>query len=133
MEGLGSFPGVGLMVRVVSLGSQGPEFKSHSAVNLIPGGIDSVCHPSKVSKMSTSLLERLSHLSILRRSGDTSRNVPNSPGDCFGSTDALYRVWSQWIGLDWMLGLSGMRLLEKWVLAVLKLFQDEIYALMTSS
>ena len=31
-------PGVGLMVRVVGLGSEGPEFKSHLAVELLPGG-----------------------------------------------------------------------------------------------
>ena len=33
-----------------------PEFKSHSAVELIPGGVDSACHPSEVGKMSASLL-----------------------------------------------------------------------------
>ena len=49
-------PGVGLMVRVASLGSEGPEFKSHSAVELIPGGVDSACRPSEVDKMSASLL-----------------------------------------------------------------------------
>ena len=49
-------PGVGLMVRVVGLGSEGPEFKSPSAVELIPGGVDSACHPSMVGKMSASLL-----------------------------------------------------------------------------
>ena len=49
-------PGVGLMVRVVGLGSEGPEFKSCLAVELIPGGIDSACHPSEVGKMSGSLL-----------------------------------------------------------------------------
>ena len=49
-------PGVGLMVRVVGFGSSGPEFKSHSAVELIPGGINSACHPSEVGKMSASLL-----------------------------------------------------------------------------
>ena len=49
-------PGVGLMVRVVGLGSNDPEFKSCSAVELIPGGVDSACHPSEVSKMSASLL-----------------------------------------------------------------------------
>ena len=49
-------PGVGLMVRVVGLGSQDPEFKSCFSVELIPGGVDSVCHPSEVGKMSTSLL-----------------------------------------------------------------------------
>ena len=48
--------GVGFMVRVVGLGSQDPEFKSHSAVELIPGGVDSVCNPSEGGKMSASLL-----------------------------------------------------------------------------
>ena len=33
-----------------------PEFKSHSAVELIPGGVDSACHPSEVGKMSASML-----------------------------------------------------------------------------
>ena len=47
-------PGVSLMARVVGLGSEGPEFKSRSAVKLIPGGVD--CHPSVVGKMSASLL-----------------------------------------------------------------------------
>ena len=49
-------PGVGLMARVVSLGSKGPEFKSCLAVELIPGGVASACHPSEVSKMRTYLL-----------------------------------------------------------------------------
>ena len=49
-------PGVGFMVRVVGLGSDDPEFKSHSAVELMPGGVDSACHPSEVGKMSASLL-----------------------------------------------------------------------------
>ena len=48
-------PGVGLMVRVVGLGSEDPEFNSHSAVELIPGGVDSACHPSEVGEMSASL------------------------------------------------------------------------------
>ena len=38
------------------LGSSDPEFKSHSAVELIPGGVDSACHPSEVGKMSASML-----------------------------------------------------------------------------
>ena len=33
-------PGVGLMVTVVGFGSEDPEFKSHSAVELTPGGVD---------------------------------------------------------------------------------------------
>ena len=49
-------PGVGLMVRVVGLGSKDPEFKSHSTVELIPGGVDCAYHPSEVGKMSASLL-----------------------------------------------------------------------------
>ena len=49
-------PGVGFMVRVVGLGSEDPEFKSHSAVELIPGRVDSACYPSEVSKVSASLL-----------------------------------------------------------------------------
>jgi len=49
-------PGVGLMVWVVSLGSKDPEFKSHLAVESIPGGVDSARHPSEVGKMSASLL-----------------------------------------------------------------------------
>ena len=52
----GRMLGVGLMVRVVSLGSYDPEFKPHSAVKLIPGGVDSACHPSEVGKMSASML-----------------------------------------------------------------------------
>ena len=49
-------PDVGLMVRVVGFGSEGPEFKSRSAVELIPGGVNSACHPSEVGKMSASML-----------------------------------------------------------------------------
>ena len=49
-------PGVSLMVWVVGFGSQGPEFKSCSAVELIPGGVNSACHPSEVIKMSASML-----------------------------------------------------------------------------
>ena len=49
-------PGVGLMVRVAGLGSQDPEFKSCSAVEFIPGGANSACHPSEVGKMSASML-----------------------------------------------------------------------------
>ena len=49
-------PGVGLMVRVVFLRSSDPEFKSHSAVELIPGGVSSACHPSEVGKISASML-----------------------------------------------------------------------------
>uniref|UniRef100_A0A8C4WQ26 Uncharacterized protein n=1 Tax=Eptatretus burgeri TaxID=7764 RepID=A0A8C4WQ26_EPTBU len=34
---------------------------------------------------------------ILCRRGDPSRIVPNRQGDCLGSTNALHRVWSQWM------------------------------------
>jgi len=78
-------PGVGFTVRVVGLGSEGPKFKSHSFIELISGGVDSACHPSKVGKMSTSLLGWLSHLNILCQSGDPSRIVPNCPGDRFAA------------------------------------------------
>ena len=49
-------PGVALMVRVAGLGSSGPEFKSRSAVELIPGRVNSTCHPSEDGKMSASML-----------------------------------------------------------------------------
>ena len=49
-------PGVGLVVWVVGLRSEDPEFKSHLAVEVIAGGVDSACHPSEVGKMSASLL-----------------------------------------------------------------------------
>ena len=47
------------MVWVVGLGSENPEFKSHSDVELMLGGVDNACHPSEVSKneMSASLLK----------------------------------------------------------------------------
>ena len=48
--------GVGLMVQVVGLGSLDPEFKFHSAVELISGGVDSACHPSEIGKISASML-----------------------------------------------------------------------------
>ena len=44
------------MVRVVDLGSLGPEFKSCSAVELIACGVNSTYHPSEVGKMSASML-----------------------------------------------------------------------------
>ena len=88
-----SMPGVGLMVGVVGFGSEGPEFKSHLAVELMPRGVDSTCHPSEVGKNECQLA------GILCRSGDPSMIVPNSQGDCLGSTNALHRVWSQW--MEW--------------------------------
>ena len=44
------------MVRVVGLGSSGPELKSRSADEIIPGGVNSTSHPSEVGKMSASML-----------------------------------------------------------------------------
>ena len=86
--------GVGLMVGMVGFGSEDPEFKSHSAVELIRGGVDSACHPSEVCK------NEYQHAGMLCRSGDPSSIVSNSQGDCFGSTNALHRVWSQWMDLN---------------------------------
>ena len=60
-------PGVGFMVRVVGLGSQDPEFKYHFAVEFIPGGVDSACHPYEVGKMSASLL--VSCVGVVTRPG----------------------------------------------------------------
>ena len=51
-----NMPGVGFMVGVAGFGSSGPEFKSRSAVELIPGGVNSAYHPSEVGKMSASML-----------------------------------------------------------------------------
>ena len=82
---------VGLMVRVVGLGSYDPEFKPHVAVELIPGGVDSACHPSEVSK------DEYQHAGRLCWSGGPSMIVSNSQGDYFGSTNALHRVWSRWM------------------------------------
>ena len=76
-------PGVGLMAGVVGLGSQGPEFKSCLVVEFIPGGVDSACHLSEVGKNEYQLVD------ILCWSGDLSRIMPNSPGDCLGSINAL--------------------------------------------
>ena len=105
-------PGVGLMVRVVGLGSSGPEFKSHLVVELITGGIDSACHPSEVGKMSTSLLGWLSHSSILCRNGDPSRIVPNSPGNCFGSTD-FWQTWQDSPHKE-LLPLDDLNMVSSW-------------------
>ena len=86
--------GVGLMVRVVGLGSYDPEFKSHLAVELIPGGVDPACHPSEVGEMSSSLLvypvlEWRLYPGLYWVWCTASRFVPNRQGDCFGSTNAL--------------------------------------------
>ena len=59
--------GVGLMVRVVGLGSEDLEFKSHSVVELIPGGVDSARNPFDVGKMSARLL--VSCVGVVTRPG----------------------------------------------------------------
>ena len=84
-------PGVGLMVGVMGLGSYDPEFKPHSAVELIPGGVDSALPSFRGWQNECQLA------GILCQSGNLSRIVSNSQGDCFGSTNALHRVWSQWM------------------------------------
>ena len=53
---LNGMPGVGFMVMVVGFGSESHEFKSRSAVELIPGGVNSACYPSEVGKISASML-----------------------------------------------------------------------------
>ena len=58
---------VGLMVLVVGLESNDPDFKFCSAVELIPGGVDSASHPSEVAKMSASLL--ISCVGVVTRPG----------------------------------------------------------------
>ena len=60
-------PGVGLMGRVVGLGSLDPEFKFHSAVELTTGGVGCARHPSEVGKMSASLL--VSCVGVVTRPG----------------------------------------------------------------
>ena len=83
---LGRMPRLGLMVKVAGLSSLGPEFKPLFFHQNNTRWVDSVCHPSKVSKMNTSLLGVMSHLSILCQSGDLSRivllskmNLPQQP------------------------------------------------------
>ena len=82
--------GVGLMIRVVDSGSLDPEFKPHLAVELILSGVDSACHPFEVSKMSAS---------ILCRSGDPSRTVSNSQGECSSAAPTL---WTECGPNGWM-------------------------------
>ena len=49
-------PGVGFMVKGAGLRSLGLEFEPLLGCWITPGRGDSACHPSEVSKMSTSLL-----------------------------------------------------------------------------
>ena len=69
---------------------QNHKLKSHSAVELTPGGVDWL-------SPFWGRQNEYQHVGILCRSGDPSRIVPNSQGDCFGNTNALHRVWSQWM------------------------------------
>ena len=73
-----------------------PEFKFRLAVELISGGVNSACHPSEVGKNEYQLA------GILCWRGDLSRIEPNSPRDCFGSTNALQSmVPNGWMEQDW--------------------------------
>ena len=45
-------PGVGLAVTVAGLRPMSPEFQVPVSVELIPGGVDSPCHPSQVGEMT---------------------------------------------------------------------------------
>ena len=49
-------PGVGLTVKVADLRSKGFEFQPLLEVELTPRWVDSACHPSEVSEISTSVL-----------------------------------------------------------------------------
>ena len=69
-------PGVGIMAGMVGFGLQGPKFKSHLAVELMSGEVDSACYPSEVGKMSTSLL--VSCVGVVTHPGF----YPISHGDC---------------------------------------------------
>ena len=84
--------GVGLMVRVVGLGSWDPEFKSASADELIPGGVDSVCHPSEVGKMSASLLVSSGGVATVQCCAQSPRRL------LMQHRRSATRVWSQWMG-----------------------------------
>ena len=51
------------------MGSKDPEFKSCMAVELIPGGVDSACHPAEVGKMSTGTNLLVSCVRVATRPG----------------------------------------------------------------
>ena len=89
-------------------------FLNHiQSIELATGGLQVVRTSQRWSKENGctwaqygTSLQRSSHSSIQRWSGDPSRIVPNSQGDCFRSTNALYRVWSQWMdckGVEYIL------------------------------
>ena len=46
-------PVVSLVFRMAGSGPQGPEFEPLLVIELIPGVVDSACHPSEVGEMST--------------------------------------------------------------------------------
>ena len=92
------------MVRVVVFRSEGHEFKS--SVELISGGFNSACHPSKVGKMSASLL--VSCIGVATHPG-----LCPIAKDCLGSTNALHSVWSRWMD-GWIVSLCWtMRNVDK--------------------
>ena len=93
-------PGVGLMIRVMGLGSGGPEFKSRSAVELIPGGVNSTCHPSEVGKMSASLLvscvgvaTRPGLCPIAKENASAATTLCTEYGPDGWMDGAIYRFW----------------------------------------
>ena len=97
-------PGVGLMASVVGLGSKGPEFKSFLNVELIPGGVDSVCHPSEVGKN----VDQLS--GIVWRSGDLGKNPTYQ---CYVSKDDggfeyIFTFYFLWKPIDTFLVAAGI-------------------------
>ena len=68
---------VGSMDKVAhGLKSLGPEFEPPLCCQHNTRWVDSDCHPSEVGKMSTCLLGRMSHFSMLRQIGDLSRIMP---------------------------------------------------------
>ena len=80
------------------MGSLGPEFESHSAVELIPGGVDSAWHPSEVGKMSASLLVPCV-------------GVATHPGLCPIAKETVYAaptLCTEYGPNGWMAGWSGV-------------------------
>ena len=110
-------PGIGLIVRVVDLGSQSPNFKSYSAVELrlscqiplmkhrdvrsavglIPGGVHLACQTSDVSRMSASM--RVYCVGVATR-----------PGLCSiakETTEAAPTLCTEYGPNGWIDGISG--------------------------
>ena len=66
------------------------------AVELIPGGVDSLSSFSGWHN-EYQLAGMIEPFAYPASEWKPIQDVPNSPGDCFSSTDALYRVWSKWM------------------------------------